>query len=66
MEDYQVALQNADGSLTYASGVIAATGESEAIENAKHWAATVGPLPEDAWLIVNLKGRARSLRPGEF
>ena len=64
---YQVALLKDGGLVTYESTALFATDNSEAIEKAKNWTASLDSVAEDAWLQINLNGVGiRSLRPGEF
>lgn len=64
---YQVVLLKDGGTETYDSTALIAADNSEAIEQAKSWTATLASVEADAWLQINLNGVGiRSLRPGEF
>ena len=65
--EYQVDLLKDDGATIDYFMALLASNNVEAIEKAKHWAASLTRIAEDAWLQINLKGIGiRTLRPGEF
>ena len=65
--EYQVDLLQDDGATIYGSTALVASNNIEAIEKAKHWAASLTRIAEDAWLQINLNGIGiQTLRPGEF
>ena len=65
--EYHVDLLKDDGATIYGSTALMASNNVEAIEKAKHWAASLARLAEDAWLQINLNGIGiQTLRPGEF
>jgi hypothetical protein len=65
--EYQIALLKGGGTIAYETTALLAADNSEAIEKAKDWTASLSSIAGDAWLQINLNGVAiRSLRPGEF
>ena len=65
--EYQVDLLKDDGATICGSTALLASNNVEAIEKAKHWAASLTRITEDAWLQINLNGIGiQTLRPGEF
>jgi hypothetical protein len=65
--EYHIDLLKDDGTTLYSSTALLASSNVEAIEKAKHWAASCMRSAKDAWLQVNLNGIGiRTLRPGEF
>jgi hypothetical protein len=65
--EYQIDLLKDDGTTLYGSATLLASSNVEAIEKAKHWAASCMRNAKDAWLQINLNGIGiRTLRPGEF
>ena len=64
--EYHVDLLKDDGATIYGSTAIVASNNVEAVEKAKHWAASL-TRPADAWLQINLNGIGiQTIRPGEF
>ena len=64
---YQIALLKGGGIIAYEATALFAADNSEAIDKAKDWTASLNFIAKDAWLQINLNGVAiRSLRPGEF
>ena len=64
---YQIALLKGGGTITYEATALFAADNSEAMDKAKDWTASLNSIAEDAWLQINLNGVGiRSLRPGEF
>jgi len=65
--EYHVDLLKADGGTIYGSTALVASSNLEAVEKAKHWAASLALIVGDARLQINLNGIGiRSLGPGEF
>ena len=63
--EYQITLTDG-GANTYASSSILASDDAEARLKAKDWAATLWHRWDNAWLVLNVKGRGITLKPGEF
>ena len=65
--EYHVDLLKDDGATICGSTALVASNNVEAIEKAKHWAASLTRIAEDAWLQINLNGIGiQTLRLGEF
>jgi hypothetical protein len=65
--EYHVDLLQDDGATIYGSTALLAANNVEAIEKAKHWAASLARAAEGAWLQINLNGIGiQTLRPSEF
>ena len=54
--EYHIDLLKDDGATICGSTALVASNNVEAIEKAKHWAASLTRIAEDAWLQINLNG----------
>ncbi len=63
--EYQIVLSDG-GALTYGATSTFAANEADALQNAKLWTKSLDFVPEDAWLVLNAKGRGITCKPRTF